>query len=243
MKDREYRNLEEFNGKHFGRTCFVLGSGPSLYFEDLSPLKNYITFVVNAAYLAFPKANYFVSDDWSVSRWSYFFEDLKNSETTVLLYEDKLSEYAEMFGDRAVLFRHRRGKHITDKYRHDEKKFRICESRTSLGSAIHIAHIMGCKKIVLLGVDCCRVQGRRWFWQFGNDHPVRNDKIPADRYKTIEYKKRQSDTDLVDILSAWTVQSRELKKRCNIVNASRFTSLPDFVIARLEDCFDKHTKL
>jgi hypothetical protein len=45
----------------------------------------------------------------------------------------------------------------------------IVGARTSMGSAVHFAYIMGCDPIVLLGCDCCYLQGKRYFWQFPNE--------------------------------------------------------------------------
>ena len=61
------RNLEEFNGIHKGKTCFVIGAGTSLHFQDLEPLKsmdNVVMIAVNSGYVAASWAGYFVSDDW-----------------------------------------------------------------------------------------------------------------------------------------------------------------------------------
>lgn len=65
---REYRNLlarnEIFRNRHRGRRCFVLGNGPSLNSQDLTPLAGELTFVTNA----FCKSQ-------TVSEWqpSYYF--------------------------------------------------------------------------------------------------------------------------------------------------------------------------
>ncbi len=101
---------------------------------------------------------------------------------------------------------------------------------------------MGCKKIVLLGVDCCRIQGRRWFWQFRDKPPVRNDGVPIDKYIPVKHKGRQSDTDLVSILKAWDVSAKEINKKCTVVNASKFSVVTSFPKASLEECFDGKTK-
>ena len=58
------RNLEEFNGKHKGETCFIIGAGTSIHFQNLEPLKDHVTIAVNSGYVAANWASYFVSDDW-----------------------------------------------------------------------------------------------------------------------------------------------------------------------------------
>lgn len=237
------RNLEEFNGKHAGRIGFVLGSGPSLNMLDLEPLKDHITIAVNSGYVGFPDANYFISDDWSVANWSYFFNDLRASKTTIaLLYEDMLKNQAWQFGDRSVLFRHRKGYHITDKYEHSNSENFICQARTSAGSAIHVAHIMGCKEIVLIGIDCCRQDSLRYFWgKRGavDKRPFRNDAIPPDRYRRAFDKGRQTDTDLMEITRYWESKAAHFNAKCKVYNASPITVLEQFPRVNLKEFLNR----
>lgn len=229
------RNLEEFNKKHDGDVAFILGSGPSVKMLDLTPLKDYVTIAVNSGYLAMPDADYFISDDWSVGRWSYFFDDLQASKhTIVLLYEDMLKNQAWQFGKRAVLFRHRQGYHLTDRYEHDNPEFRICQARTSAGSAVHVAHIMGCSKIVLIGIDCCRKDTNRYFWTEEYKAPYRSDSIPPDRYRQVTHENRQTDIDLIEITQYWRSKAVYFNQKCKIFNASPITILDEFPKVNLQ---------
>lgn len=240
------RNLEEFNGKHQGEIAFVLGSGPSVNMLDLSPLTKHVTIAVNSGYLAFPEATYFLSDDWSVARWSYFFNDLRASKsTTALLYEDMLKNEAWQFGNRAVLFRHRKGYHLTDKYEHKNPLNHICQARTSVGSAIHVAHIMGCRKIVLIGIDCCRQDSLRYFWGKRGaveKRPFRKDDIPVDRYRRTFHKGRQTDTDLIDITRYWKNKAVYFNDKCKIFNASPISLLDEFQKINLKRFLNEEDK-
>jgi hypothetical protein len=218
------RNLVEFNGEFSGKTCFVIGAGPSLYGVDLEPLRDHIVIAVNSGYVAAPWANFFVSDDWSVAHWSYFFRDLRESDHTIaLLYEDKLAETAGWFGDRSVLFRHRKGIHIPHVYEHDKPKNHIGETRTSVGTAIMIAHVMGCSPIGLLGIDCTRKLGFRYFWQMSPPlykQPYRNDGVPIERYKKCKIGGKISDYDLVDIKRTWSSFGEAVNEKCTVYNCS-----------------------
>ncbi len=224
------RNLEEYNSAFEGKTAFVIGSGPSLAFADLSLLSQHITIAVNSGYLAFPSSDFFLSDDHEVARWSYFQKDLKQSKTTVLLYEDKLKKEAHLFGDRLVLFRHRHGYHVTDPYSHNDKKNHILQARTSVGSAIHVAHIMGCDRIILLGIDCRRLEGKRYFWEFNQKkyNISRSDGVPLVKFKRVRKRGVQTDSDLIQIQDYWTKFGGELNKKCNIYNASTLSTLNIF---------------
>lgn len=218
-----FKNLEEFNSLYAGKPAIIIASGPSVLGVDFSKTKNCVTIAVNSGYVAHKESDFFLSDDWSVVNWSYFFKDLRESTTTPLLYEDKFRDANRVFGDRIVFFRHRKGYHVTDQYSHSDSKNHILQARTSVGSAIHVAHIMGCSPIGLVGVDCCRINNMRYFWQFNPakyGYPFRRDKSHFDAFRRIMHKGKQSDTDLVDILSYWNDFGSELNKNCKIYNLS-----------------------
>lgn len=234
------RNLEEFNGRHKGELIFIIGAGPSLFGQNLDKVKNYPTISVNSGYVAAPWSSYFVSDDWSVKHWSYFFRELKESDTTtVFLYEDKLKETSSWFGSRSVLFKHRKGLHIPDKYEHLNRLNHLGQTRTSLGTAIMIAHIMGCARIVLLGVDGCRYKGKRYFWQFWDEskQPFRNDDIPIERYQYQKFGEKETDNDLLDIESTWQSLGKAINRKCVVYNVSPMSIIKVFPKIALEDCF------
>ncbi len=231
------RNLEEFNNKHAGEKCFIIGAGTSIHGQDLEPLKNHVIIAVNSGYVAVPNANYFISDDWSIKHWSYFFRDLVNSKTTTaLLYEKMLIEQASWFGSRTVLFRHQQGIRIPDRYIHKNKKSYLGETRTSLGSAIMAAHIMGCSEIIILGLDGCRVDGFRYFWQFsGYEVPYRNDDIPIDKYDKCRFRGQITDFDLLDMRTTWRPFGLAVNKKCKIYNASPISIVDIFPKVKFSD--------
>ena len=201
---------------------------------------NGVTIAVNSGYCICPDADYFVSDDWSCAHWSYMFNDLKNSKKTIaLLYDKKLKNIAHWFGQRTVLFKHRKGWHLSDTYSHTEYNHHICQARNSLVTAIAIAHIMGCSPIILLGADCCRKDGKRYFWQFWEQkrQPYRNYGIPVDRYNKLP--ALQTDTDLLDILQYWNRFGKEVKKKCQILNASQISKIDIFPKIDLTKCLKR----
>ena len=235
------RNLEEYNDKYNNRTGIVIGGGFSIQFQDLSCLCNHITIAVNTGYCAYPEANFFLSDDWSVTLWSFFHDELKKSNTTVLLYEDKLFNFSKPFGDRAVLFRHRKGYDVSDIYAHEEYKNHLFECRTSVATAIGVLHIMGCSRVILLGVDCCRyTNGERYFWQFphqpdGRIFPKRIDYAPLDKFKKRRIKGKRTDSDLIDIQRYWENNTKDMRKKINIYNASEYSELTIFPKVKIQD--------
>lgn len=241
------RNLEEFNGKYIGKIGLILGSGPSLiqHLEFLKSIPNdWVSFAVNSAYVGCPASDFFVSDDWEAALWSYLAVDLRNSnKTAVLLYENTLKDKAEWFNDRAVLFRHRTGYELSDRYSHNDKSMYLQQSRNSVGTAIGIAHIMGLSPIVLLGVDCCRDNGYRWFWQYPEfpHKPRRLDGHKSDKYFYREGSK--TDYDLVDILRYWRRMGIKMLEKCEIYNASPISILDVFPKVNLEEFIERHPEV
>lgn len=229
------RNLEEFNGRFSKEICFIIGSGPSLVDFDPNILRDRLTISVNSGFLAAPNSKFFLSDDENVCRWSYFNNELMTADATVLLYEDKLEHEAMKFGSRAVLFRHRKGYHITPRYKHEVYENRLFEARTSVGTAVHVAFIAGCREIVLLGIDCCRVSGKRYFWQFWDRPPTRSDSVPVDYYRKIKSDTIETDSDLVDILRYWKKLYHSVRGKCKIYNASPISLVDVFPTIKLSD--------
>lgn len=240
------RNLEEYNSKFEGKTCFIIGAGCSLidqlpYFDKL---QDHVTIAVNAGYLVYAKADFFLTDDWSCAHWSYFFEDLAASlNTTALLYEQKLLSSAGLFGHRSVLFKHRKGYGLTSPYSHSNRENFIWEARCSAGSAIHVAHIMGCKNIVLLGVDGRRVGDYRYFWQmpqWSGRKPFRNDHVKIDSFHRCKLDNVPSDVDLQSINQYWEMLGRSSGlKLYNASPISIIKGIPRISFSdALEDRFD-----
>ena len=162
-------NIKEFKNKHKGKLAFLIGAGPSLYNINID-FEKYITITVNSGILKYPTCNYFVSDDKGIANWSYYRNVLSKQKCIKFLYKDKLEKSKEEL-ENVILFSHTwwyspknneynlEGLRLT---KHEP----IIGARTSLGSAVHIAYIMGCNPIVLLGNDCCIKGGKRYFWQY-----------------------------------------------------------------------------
>lgn len=243
MRLRKMRNLEEFNGNYTDKAAIIIGSGPSLigHIEFLQNIpNNCVSFAVNSGYVGCPNADFFITDDWEVERWDFFSCDLRKSDkTVVLLYEDKLKDKAKWFGGRAVLFRHRTEYHLSDQYSHNDRSLHLQQSRNSVGTAIGAAHVMGLSPIILLGVDGCRKNGHRWFWQYPQfpDKPRRLDGGEEDKY---HQKSSNSDADLVDILRYWRRMGPKMLDKCDIYNASPTSVLDIFPKVDLKGFLAEH---
>jgi hypothetical protein len=125
-----------------------------------------------------------------------------------------------MFGDRLVSFSHRQGYYLSYPYKHNDPKFGLWQSRSSTVSAIHCAFILGFKKIVLLGMDCCYTDGKRHFYELeGFEKPKRRKPFSQRRFvKT--FGKTETDTDLMQILNDWNGLYDRVKDHVELYNAS-----------------------
>ena len=161
--------LKDFKKKHNGEIAFLLGGGPSLHYLDIDMIKDHVTITVNSAIEKMFLCDYFVSDDHDISGWNYY-ESLHMSPCTKFLYKDKFEGKCGKLKD-LVLYSHTWWYSPEDKsYNFDGLRLTedepIVGARTSMGSAVHIAYIMGCNPIVLLGNDCQLKDRKRYYWQF-----------------------------------------------------------------------------
>ena len=174
------KTLEDFKDIHKDRACFIFGAGPSLHFIDTTATKDHITIAVNSGVMRARWCDYFLSDDVGVSSWSYYTELLPTLNCKSLLYKDKLANHCSHLSD-VFLFEHTWWYSPKEnKYNYDglslNKTGPIIGARTSMGSALHFAYIMGCNPIVLLGNDCKIKDGKRYFWQYNGEEAPRRVK-------------------------------------------------------------------
>jgi hypothetical protein len=229
--------LSDFHNKHKGRLAFVIGSGPSIHFEKLDGLQDHLVFAVNSALPRFRFANYFVSDDEGIIDWDYFHKILPKFGGTSFLSESKFKSFIYGMQKHTVLYE---GQSHYDPFTKalnnealritDDSSKPVVAARSSCGAAVHIAHLMGCSPIVLLGNDCCYAAGdKAHFWQFPGEHKpqrVRGYTLPG--RKTM-IRGKSLDDDHREIMDYWTTFG-QVNPHLNIINASTNGVL---------DCFPK----
>jgi hypothetical protein len=225
--------IEDLKDIYKGKPVFCVGSGPSLHFieKELLKIKDYPIICANSAILKFAdlgcKNLYFLSDDIAVKNWNYF-QELKKINCTYLLFEDKLKNHvSHLDKNKIVWFKHKCWYSPFENKHYPEglvltKNEPIIGSRTSLGSAIHIAYIMGGIP-VLLGSDCCYYQNKRYFWQFeGEKKAYRLDGKHSINYPNKGIKDGfPVDDHSLSFIEYWEALSKQLKKQnINVINCS-----------------------
>jgi hypothetical protein len=125
-----------------GKTCFIIGGGPSLKTQNLEKLKNERTIGINAAFKYYPWIDVLYFGDCG-------FYDLMWKE--ILLFGGlKITSCGRANKTWSNIYRVSRGKL---KGIEVGRRNKISWNRNSGGSAINVAYWLGSRKIVLLGFD------------------------------------------------------------------------------------------
>lgn len=239
--------LKDLQDKHLGSMGFVVGGGPSLHFQNIEPLKDYVTIAVNSGILKASNCDYFLSDDVGVKHWNYYHRDAKESKCIKLLYEDKLKNDASHFRQEEVLFFKHKWWYSPEKKEYNfnglemtkDADSPIIGARTSAASALHFLYIMGCSPIVLLGCDSCYRIGKRYFWQFpGEKKAFRLNGNPVFSNPNRGRRRGQFvDSHCCEFDDYWNHFERINRGKVDIIYASEGGLLECFPTKRLEDVF------
>jgi len=159
------RRNEAFRNLHAGRRCFVIGNGPSLKQQDLSPLASEITFVTNSFHLHPGVGPEWQPTYYCLSDPGYF----EGSESVAALNEitERITKssffvphYARSFLEKTVALPPDRTYYVAlneELSRENAAKFDITTTtpgvQTVVQLAVLIAIFMRCSPIYLLGMD------------------------------------------------------------------------------------------
>lgn len=163
-KEKEYD--ERFCGIHQNERAFLIGNGPSLRIEDLSRLKNEITFSTNEIYGVFPhtqwRPTYYIIEDRIGAEKNFSSPqmlDMMLSNAKMVLCSELTNTYrrcAEKPCDNLFFYKPK-----LDTQRNEYLDFSgkpvegvVLGEGTSMYSMYQFAMHMGIKEIFLVGVDC-----------------------------------------------------------------------------------------
>ncbi len=160
---RSLNSYVSLRDKHIGDNMFVIGAGPSLWFNMYEPYFNYIheigfTIIVNSAVLADPNFDYWISNDSLCLRWSWW-PMVKSANGTKIIrnswykYKDELKDFL-WFSPRPT---------PEEQINPNDIGLAYC---SSIPSAIDLSIQMGCKNVFILGLDHNEFNGRHHFWEF-----------------------------------------------------------------------------
>lgn len=231
---REYGTLIKrnriFRDRHKEQRCFVIGNGPSLRKQDLSPLRNEITLVSNSFYLhpiideAWQPTYYFLSDP------IYFSDTANLIEYDKLLGKIRLAAFFVPHFARDFLIKNEvlpseRTYFVASWGGPQEETWRAKPDLTSVMPgmqtvvqlAIMAAMYMGCSEIYLLGMD------HDWL-SHGGDHINFYSKASADEQPQGNIQGWRYKSMMESVLVMWQIYE-ELEEMARaegikIVNAS-----------------------
>lgn len=200
---RQYGSLlkrnEQFRNRHQGRRCFVIGNGPSLKEQDLSPLAAEITFVVNYFHL-----HPIISQSWQPSYYclsdpAYFdgrepIESIREIVTRVPAAPIFVPHYAHDFIQKSPVLPSDRTYYVglcgglEDEWTDIPDFTRLTPgAQTVVQLSIMAAMFMGCSPIYLMGLD------HNWLAEGG---------LPTNFYSQQEVKNQPQNN-----ASIWTYKS------------------------------------
>ena len=223
IADKQYEELKRYKEIHNGERCFILATGPSLTLEDVSKLRDEITFGMNSICFLFNKLG------WETTYYGiqdpYVFAKLKpeliKMKKPQLFIGDGLSK-----ADRQELqhiplpidyMNHSHTyKKLTAKFTDNIYKC-VYDGYTITYTLIQLAAYMGFKKIYLLGNDCTYASDpkKQHFMDYGHSDPAAVD---ATRRILFAYEeaKRYSDAHGFTIYNATRGGALEIFQRVNL---------------------------
>lgn len=144
------RSLHQYENKHQGQRCFIIGNGPSLRQTDLAKLQGEFTFGVNRIYLLFPELGF--STTYLVSVNDLVLEQCAAEMKALDLPKFVTWRARRWFGDDSKVT-------FLDTDFTGEEDFspsltgRIFEGFTVTYVAMQLAYHMGFQEVILVGVD------------------------------------------------------------------------------------------
>lgn len=208
--------LEKFRGTITG-TVFVLGAGPSL--RNLPDKLKGTVIAVNSAILKYPDADFYFSCDARVIARSHWLKALANMRVNYILSKSFLED-KEGIKRRAELSDSDSAPEQT--YSFDQEvpftalklnpyATKLIRGGSSVHAATHFAMVLGAATIVLIGCDCCSVEGKRYFTEFPGQ--------PTDDFSPLIKKWDNSEAHVKGFNIRWDAVATANPK-ANILNAS-----------------------
>lgn len=210
------KRYNELRGKHFGETAFLFGAGPSLYeiykSKYFHTIFNHVVISVNSSIILMPwsganheaSKSYWISNDSRCMRWSWW-EKVKNSHCIKIVRDSWEPFEKELLG----FYKFSPRPTSEGVIRKEDEGLAYC---SSIPTAIDLAIQMGCKKILLLGVDHKKIKGIEHFWQYLSPKPTYT-KNPQD-----SWAYRQSIFDTYNKMAFKALNNFAKENDANIYN-------------------------
>ncbi len=218
IKERE--NLKRFKDLYKGKSCFIVGNGPSLRFEDLEKIreKKLISFGSNYIFKSFDKLKwrptYYVVLDANFAA--------ANMGNLIEHYSDEITFFqAEEYKGKTVPKVNYYTSKTPDKMSFSEDiSNKVFSATTVTYDAIQIAMYMGFSTIYLIGVDCSD----------GSKHFYSNSEIDMTKIENLTQLSQNRWNKVYENWRAGYSEARKVaeKRGVRIINATRGGKLEIF---------------
>ncbi len=141
--------LHNFQNRHLGQRCFIIGNGPSLKQMDLSPLQHEITFGLNRIYLLFPQIGF--STTFLVAINKFVMEQFGSELVNVPSIKFMNWYYRTSMPVKKDTIFVRPGQ--KPRFSMNPVSQPVWEGATVTYVAMQLAYFMGFSKVILVGVD------------------------------------------------------------------------------------------
>lgn len=179
LNNSPYKRIELYKNKYKGQRCFIIATGPSLTEEDVSKLKNEITFGMNSLCIMLKKLGwsttfYGVQD---ICVYNSIHSYLNSIENTIYFISDTIyNTFKSPSGTIPFSLNLLNHRYTLDKLKakfSDDALKQVYDGYSITYSLIQIAVYMGFEKIYLLGNDCnySKDPKKRHFADYGYDDP------------------------------------------------------------------------
>ena len=164
--------LNDFNDIHSGKDIYVIASGKSLDYLNTNFFDNKITIGVNQVFKKVPCTYYLRKEHLLIDEAlnathpdSFIFVCNSNAGTL-----DQLNKLNYSSPNRIIPFDHYKWWSLeTEQIKvnmFDKSEDKLVITYSTITSAIHLAHYMGAKNIILVGHDCCNLNNESNFTNY-----------------------------------------------------------------------------
>ena len=205
--------LRDFQNRHAGQRCFIVGNGPSLSSLPLDRLQNELLFGSNRGYLAYPLGlptfHYYCLSDIHV--FNKHREEIVRAQVGERFYRDTAVP-PEVDGWRVP--------YLPDCYMYHGDFRKDISTGTARGHTVTldlcvpIAFYMGFETVILIGCDYAWARDSVHFYQCPRDAQTQIDALPVDRmFKSFEVARRTFEEEGRQLLNATSGGNLEALKR------------------------------
>lgn len=209
-KDYRFAELKKMENRYIGKRCFIVATGPSLTFEDLSLLKDEYCFSMNSIIKVFDKTEwrptfYGIQDEkvFQKMKENIFAEDLENIFIPNYFHKE-MRQKKNVIPYPLVLLDHQHARsNREEKFAFSDNAYAgVYDGFTITYSLIQLAVYLGFKKIYLLGCDTnySTDESKQYFVSSGYFNPYANN-APLAMIRAYKEARKYAENHNVDIIN------------------------------------------